>query len=380
MRVLYASCRYDPLDRDEGSGIDFNVYEALRNEGVELVIAGPFKDRPSKLEQLYHSFHRLFSKKLHAKFSTAYLKYSAKEIKKAIDENKPDAMFTHNLIPLVYLKTSIPIVYKTDSILQNMFEQWPTYSWLEYRRMLKWEKAALQVSNRVITASKWAEEALTGHYRIPSEHIFVMVNPSSLPEETIPASIETKNISRNEVNLLLVGKDYQRKGIDIAIKVVELLQHIGINAHLRIAGQSQPDSEHVSFMGLYKKEIPEQLEAYVSNYQWAHFLIHPARYEAAGIVCAEAAAFGVPTITNAIGGLATTVQDGVSGVVLPALSPAEEYEKVVEYFLQNPDEYLALRRSTRERYEKELNWEAAGKRIVEILQSVVNEKQKGIPQ
>ena len=92
-------------------------------------------------------------------------------------------------------------------------------------------------------------------------------------------------------------------------------------------------------MGLYKKDDPLQRSEYLKQFQWADFLIHPARYEAAGIVCGEAAAFGVPTITNAIGGLATTVENGVSGIVLPALSPAEEYVKVIEHFLKEPAEY-----------------------------------------
>ena len=82
-------------------------------------------------------------------------------------------------------------------------------------------------------------------------------------------------------------------------------------------------------MGLYRKTITEELAGYVANYQWANFLIHPARFEAAGIVPGEAAAFGVPTITNAAGGLATTVADGISGVVLSKGSPPKAYVDVV---------------------------------------------------
>jgi glycosyltransferase involved in cell wall biosynthesis len=69
------------------------------------------------------------------------------------------------------------------------------------------------------------------------------------------------------------------------------------------------------------------------------------------------------------------VHDGLSGVVLPALSPATEYVKKIVYYADHPHEYMALRRTTRERYEKELNWNVAGRKIVAILQSVVEENQ-----
>ena len=189
MKILYASCRYDPLDRDAGSGVDFNIYEALKSSGVDLHIAGPYQDKPSVLEKIYRSSHRLFSRKLTAKFSDAYLRVSAREVEKAVQEYQPDAIFTHNLIPLVYLKTNIPVVYKSDAILWNMHAQWPTYSSLELMRMLRWEKKALQVSSRIITASHWAESALVEHYKIPPDKILVLPIPSSLPSSEIPQNI-----------------------------------------------------------------------------------------------------------------------------------------------------------------------------------------------
>lgn len=374
MKVLYASCRYDPTDRDAGSGVDFNIYEALKQHGVELKIAGPFPDHPSKFEKLYRRAHRLFSRKLTAKFSVAYLRNCAQSVEQAIGEFQPDAIFTHNLIPLVYLKTSVPIVYKTDAVLWNMHAQWPTYSRLELTRMLRWEKTALSKATRVITASRWAAGALTGHYHIPQERILVLPIPSSLPLDEVPQQVADKPIDPHDLHLLAVAKDYHLKGIDIAEETVALLQGKGIHATLRVAGHTRPDSEHVRFLGLFKKDDPQQRKAYLEQYQWADFLIHPARYEAAGIVCGEAAAFGVPTFTNAIGGLATTVEDGVSGVVLPINSPAAAYAAAVERYINDPAAWQQLRRSTRERYERELNWEAAGSKIVSLLEDAFREK------
>lgn len=364
MKILYVSCRYNPSDRDAGSGVDFNLSEGFSRAGAEVKIIGPFPDRPAKIERIYRKFHRLFSKKLTAKFSENYLHTCARIMDKAVEENQPDAVFTHNLIPLVYSKSTVPVIYKTDSILFNMHPFWPTYSKFELYRMLNWEKRALDRSTLVVTASHHAEEALLDHYHLPASRILVVAIPSSLPEEVVPKKIDPKTIAKTDLHLLLVGRDYVRKGIDIAIETVKLLRSAGINANLRIVGLSGKNEEGVEFAGLYKKADPDQIKAYVSHYQWAHLLIHPARYEAAGIVCSEAAAFGVPTITNAAGGLATTVEDGVSGIVLQTGSKAENYAAAIIKLLDDPERFELLCKTARERYQTKLNWDFAVRSIL----------------
>lgn len=371
MKILYASCRYDPLDRDAGSGVDYNLYQTFKEHGVELRIAGPFKDIPSQLERGYRRVHRLFSRKMTAKFSEAYLHACSVEIEKAANDFQPDAIFTHNLIPLVYIKSRFPIIHKSDAFLKNMHEQWPTYSKLEVLRMLSWEKKALEKCALVITTSHWSAEPLLKHYQIPPSKILIQPNPSSLPDYVIPHKIESKILQREDIHLLTVAKDFNLKGVDIAIQATQMLRQQGFHASLRVVGQKGQNGDGIQFMGLFKKSEPEQLAEYVRQYQWAHFLIHPARYDSAPIVCSEATAFGVPTITNAAGGLATSVMEGVSGVVLPKDSPASLYVDVIKNFLSNGDQYVRLRKTTRKRYETELNWNSAGGRILSEIQRVL---------
>ena len=96
------------------------------------------------------------------------------------------------------------------------------------------------------------------------------------------------------------------------------------------------------YVGPFTKSIPDQLDKYVDLYRQAHLLIHPAVFEAAGIVPSEAAAFGTPTITNDAGGLATTVADGESGIVLPTWSGPEIYVKAILGLVNDPQHILCL--------------------------------------
>ena len=176
------------------------------------------------------------------------------------------------------------------------------------------------------------------------------------------------------LRLLLVGRDYRRKGIDIGIDIVHKLNAAGIRAQLTVCGAQGTSDEYVSFVGPYKKSDPEQLENYIALYRQALLLIHPAIFEPAGIVPSEAAAFGTPTLTNDVGGLATTVKDGESGIVLPKGSPAEAYVQKIIELVNAPDGYYMLCRKARERYERELNWVFAGKWLADTLREVISEQ------
>jgi D-inositol-3-phosphate glycosyltransferase len=114
----------------------------------------------------------------------------------------------------------------------------------------------------------------------------------------------------------------------------------------------------------------------VDLYRRANLLIHPAIFEAAGIVPSEAAAFGTPTITNDAGGLATTVADGESGIVLPTWSKPEEYVKAILELVNNPSAYYALCQTARARYQRELNWDCTGAWMADVLRKIVHNSRK----
>lgn len=377
LRILYATGRYNPLDHDAGSGEDFNLYQAFQREDCEVRVVGPLKDTPSLFERVYRKAHSLVSSKRPAKYSMALLKANERAIKAELLEHPANVLFSHNLSPFVKLKTDLPMVLLMDAPLLGTEVQWPLFSKFEFRRMVAWEQAVLDKCTRIITRSEWARDILIKQNHVPAEKIVIFQAASSLPERVIPARQDYSRPDFSTLKLLLVGRVYRLKGIDIATEVVEKLNQLEIKTELRIVGLSGEDTEHVRFMGSYQKADEEQLAAYAEQYRWPHFLFHPARYDSAPIVTAEAAAFGLPTIADAAGGIATTVKTGVSGVVLPWLSPADEYVKVFQHFVRHPAEYSALRCSTRERYEKELNWNVVGKQVFGVLKEVTAQGEVG---
>lgn len=375
MKILYTTGKYSPLKHDDGSGTDFRLFHAIQDQGVELEYIGPFNDALALPERAYRKIHAIFTDKRPAKYSSAMLREGSAKLAEAVQRFKPDAIFSKNLTSMVRYRTDLPFVYMVDSTVAAFNRDWPTFSRFENWRMIRWEQHVVDQATRIITRSDWTKDSLVNDYGFPAEKIHIVYNASSLPDSVTPANPVFDHVDFLPVRLLFVGKVQNLKGIDIAIEVVNQLNSSGIPAELRVVGSSGQDQPHVHYLGLFKKSYPDQLQQYAEQYRWPHFLIHPARYDAAPIVTTEAASFGVPTLSNAVGGIASTVKHGVSGIVLPADSPAAEYVKVIQYYIENPAEYLALRRSTRDRYEQELNWAAAGKKIVEIIRQAVEEKQ-----
>jgi len=367
MKVLYVAGKFDPRDHDSGSGVDYMIYQSLKQKGVDLTLAGPFNKPWTLIEELYFLVHAIVSSKGPVKYTRTYLKDASRQVEKAIRDVDPDVIFTKHAAALSYCPIEKPLVYLIDATLVGYRAQWGNFTDSAFNSMLAWETRVVQASREVITNSDWSAEILADDYQVDKSRITVYANPSSIPEEVVPEKLELETKDFDPIKLLLVGREYRRKGIDIAIEIVQQLNASGHQAELRIVGLEGEDIPHVHYMGYYRKTIQEELLGYIENYTWANFLLHPARFEAAGIVPGEAAAFGVPTITNNAGGLGTTVRDGVSGLVLPFGSSADKYVEAILGLVSNPEEYLKLSRSSRERYKNELNWDHASDVILDVL-------------
>jgi len=379
MKILYATYRYNPKDPDLGSSVDHDFFNTFIEHGHNVQIIGPVDKSQTIIERVERKFWHIYkriTKKNGLKFPITTALKASIVLKKAIKKVQPDLVFSIFPSFFVFQSVNIPAIWRFDTTFLGQEATWPLYGNLALRLSIWEEKKAISHVSRIITASEWSKVVLEKSYHINDNKVHVFPMPSSLPMDMIPKKEDIlPKIMSFPIKFLIVAKVYKRKGVDIALHIIDLLNKNGIPAVVRICGLADPPistSNFIEFVGPYKKGDPIQLEQYMEQYRWAHFLLHPARFEAAGIVPAEAAAFGTPTLTNDTGGLATSVKHGVSGVVLPKGSPPEAYVEVIKDLIQDPARYHALCRSTRGRYEQELNWQVVGAKINEVLTSLVN--------
>ena len=132
--------------------------------------------------------------------------------------------------------------------------------------------------------------------------------------------------------ILQLGRVVPRKGIDNVIRALALLRRRDIDAELVVVGgnSEMPNAvatpelgrlaeladelgvrSRVRFVG---RRGREQLHRY---YSAADVFVTTPWYEPFGITPVEAMACGVPVVGAAVGGIRTTVRDGVTGLLVP---------------------------------------------------------------
>jgi glycosyltransferase involved in cell wall biosynthesis len=373
MKVLFVAF-HDPTVMDLASGSDYFHYKAICENGFDVKVIGPFDPRPVLLERLVERLYQKTGKR-YPKFKLTTAWVASQATNQAVRKWKPEVVFSIVPFPLIFYREKAPCIYRLDTTFYGVEEFWPTYGRLGLWASMWQEKRAYRNSARVITTSEWSKNILVKNYKVPESRIRVYPMPSALPMEIVPQKIDISNWKAllGTFRLLFVGRDYRRKGLDIAIEVTRRLDADGFPTELTVCGVEGQSDRLIKFVGPFMKNDPKELDQYTELYRRAHLLIHPAYFEPAGIVPGEAAAFGTPTITNDTGGIATTVKDGVSGIVLPRASPAEVYVEKIKELIANPESYYQLCRTSRERYELELNWQVRGKWLGRLLCEVAAE-------
>lgn len=374
MKVLYIAGRWDPRLQDEYSGNDYGAYHAFEKlADIELSLVGPLDFQPNMLERGMMKLYQSLSGKRLMKYPWSYPRRCALEISRAIKQIKPDLVFSKYSAPLADVDIDVPLIYMCDSIVPFAAPLANEFSRPAYQQMERWERKVIQKAVKVITYSQANADLIVSAYGAPPDKVVVFPIPAYVPAELLTDIMVTEQELVEPLRLLFVGKRARLRGVDIAIDAVKQLNREGILAELRIAGMTGNDEEHVRYLGVFNKEEPTKMKAYYENFQWAQLLLHPSRFHTAGMVISEAAAFGLPAITNNVGGLATTVLDGKTGIVLPAGSPASAYCVAIKDLMNHPARYQAFRRKARLRFDAELNWEKAGDKLVEFVRQAVQE-------
>jgi glycosyltransferase involved in cell wall biosynthesis len=374
--ILFIPMHNDPLDLSASSSVEYFVYEALKVQyGAKNVrILKPVERSKYLLEKLYQKIIRQFDK-WYSKWSLKALIKVNFQLKRHLKQN-PEVQTIVTLFPSTYFllfKPKVQIVFITDLTFKDWKSNGAKFDIFSYFLQRNVERIASYKASKIITHSTHGRDQLMKEYRLNPNKIFVLPMPSAIPIERVNRSeiglVNFKKIENNKINLLLVGRNYYRKGIDIALKVNNELNNKGYDSTLTICGSPPIDNQFengkVRFVGTFDKRF--ELQQYVQLYKDTHLLIHPARYEPAGIVPSEAAMFGKPTITNDTGGLATQVVHGKTGIVLPKSSSFEKYVEVIIGIIETPETYRSLCEGAFANYEEKMNWGAAGRTLKSII-------------
>ena len=208
------------------------------------------------------------------------------------------------------------------------------------------EKTALQKSKLAIYSSEWAAQTAIEYYQ--ADPAKVQVVPFGANIESSKTLYEVKDLIElrplNPCKLLFIGVDWFRKGGDIALKVAQELNNLGLSTELTVIG-SQPIVEgslpsFVKPLGFISKSSREGQEKIHQLIGESHFLILPSLADCSPIVLCEANSLGVPCLSTKVGGIPTIIRTGLNGATFDKAADISEYCKYVIHLFMHL--YLSL--------------------------------------
>lgn len=217
----------------------------------------------------------------------------------------------------------------------------------EPRRRIRTERVIARGADAIVTASRHEGELLERYYGADPARI-----------RTIPCGVDLElfrpldraaaraqlDLPRDAPIVLWVGRLEKLKGVDILVSALaqveaadaQLLivggdEHAqGLKAELIAQAEAAGIAHRVRFEG---PVLHERLPLY---YAAANVCVVPSYYESFGLVAVEAMACGTPVVASRVGGLVSTVIDGVNGYLIPWRCP-EPFAEKLEVLLNNPE-------------------------------------------
>lgn len=368
MKILYESLFFDPTSPRDARGPGHVIHRLLEASGVEVEVLGPPAPRPWAAERFFRKLHRRLTGRRYLRFPLSQAMRASAVLNEAVARWRPDVVLTMFPAALWRYRGATPVVYRVDVTYEALDREYPDHGWSPFMARLaaRFQARACLRSTLLVTHSEWSRKSLEDGYGIPREKIRVFPNTGGLAPETIPTAPEPQD-REPPLELLFVGLDARRKGLDLAIETVRLLNETGLEARLTVCGLPGRDTPELRFVGPFDKSRPEELDAYAGLYREAGLLLHPARFDPSPMVTAEAAAHGLPVVTRDVAGLSASVIDGETGLVLPADAPAGAYARAIRELVEDPARYRRLGRGARERYDRQLAWDRFGERLLAAL-------------
>jgi glycosyltransferase involved in cell wall biosynthesis len=379
MKIAYLSID-DPNDVHGWSGITRSMGNCLAQDGSQVIKLGPLPPAPTTLaiKLRFQMYHRLLREAYWAERDPSVAKHYAHQAAELLNAKAPDAdiVFAPSTIPIAHLECRQPIVFWTDAAFAGMvgfYHNARNLSRRTIRNGNRLEQAALDRCRLALYASQWAADSAIKNYRVDPAKVKVVAMGANLSGLSSSAEAEQTILNRptDRCNLILIGVDWIRKGVDFAIQVAQELNTSGLPTQLTVIGchppppRIVPDFVHV--LGFISKATDDGRNRLRELLSQSHFLILPSEAEAAGLVFAEASAMAVPSLATRVGGIGTMVRDGINGQTFPLDIPPPSYATYIREMLADPSRYHQLCQTSLLEYQSRLNWDAAGRAIGNLL-------------
>lgn len=376
--ITYTS-DFDSNDVDVWSGLGYYYQKMLRNEGFKFETINHLKTSlPVSLQLQYQLYKYFLKKKYDVRCDMEVAKKYADIIQGFTSAN--DYIFTPNAVALAYLRNDLKKILYIDATFNNLINFYPSYSNLSKSSIRNGhliEQMAFAKADVLIFTSGWAAKSAINDYDAdPSK---ILLAPYGANFECLPAlkQIEAGLLERHEsktLQLLFIGNNMQRKGGDIALRIVKQLNQLGCFTTLHIIGDTrnvlQRSLDNVVHHGFLSKKNTNQLSLLKSLFLQSHFLILPTRADCTPVVFSEANAFGLPCLSSDVGGIPDIIEDDKNGKLFNLTTFEKDCVNYILDIRRQKTKYNNLCLSAYSKYITELNWKSTGQKISDRIKKL----------
>ncbi|MAB29926.1 MAG: hypothetical protein CMJ53_11755 [Planctomycetaceae bacterium] len=263
--------------------------------------------------------------------------------------------------------TPIPVTYITDINTLQIEEDESAGRVLKIER----EHLMFSLSSAMVLPSQFVAESAIHEYGADPDTIHVVewggadMVSSELPDMGVRRSTDP-------FELLFIGHQRHRKGLDRAIRTVENLNAEGIGVRLLTIGRNAEKmtaSPYVDDLGHLDLKNDADRKVFEGAFRRATCLLHPARGEPYGHVLVEACARSLPVVCTSVGGMPQIIRNEVNGLLISEPFDQSSLDDAVRRLVLEPE--LVSRLGARACLESQnrLNWSSWLDQVQPILES-----------
>lgn len=269
--------------------------------------------------------------------------------------------------PRERIKTEMSIVRRVDKVIAQCPYEWNELV-EEYHthpsRLALIPGAANTTLFHPVARSLARQKIELQHMGIPDEAFTIAYIGRLLPRKDIRNVVRALAILLKEhsasltapVKLLIVGGETAEPDPNMTPEIGELQRlacELGIQEHVVFSGKRQPD----------------MLRYY---YSAADVVVTTPWYEPFGLTPLEGMACGRPVIGSAVGGIAYTVRDGETGLLVPPRDPAALAASLLT-LMRQPGMRRRMGKAARARVEHEFTWTRTAQCIADLYEELLQQ-------
>lgn len=181
------------------------------------------------------------------------------------------------------------------------------------------EQTAARRATAVVTVSDYTAGLIERSYGVPRRQIHVIPNGIDTGRYAPPA----RRPARDGCEILYVGRWHARKGVMQLLRAFAFAHAVDRRLRLKLAGAGplgpalRTESDRLGVSGAVEFLGGLDDAAIIDAYRAADIVCVPSLQEGQGIVALEAQACGAPVVATRAGGLAETVRDHHTGLLVP---------------------------------------------------------------